>query len=135
MTITWTLFLVPGCLEDKKGLQFETTNHQSFIETQPDIADWKTINSMVQAVTVTMLSQEMTVRYNRGARYEISDWKEGEGRDVAGKKFAADSTPELKVGDVRVRTILVEGDILHVAKYEGNTALRSDDAGNTFKRK
>lgn len=118
----WISFDGKDCADAEKRTTYVYSLGGVKKEVSPDLEGWETyvyryVSSVAQTHTVLL-----TETFNARKVYGYSDWAVGVPKDVAGRRYDAESEPKPAVGSVRSATVKIAGDLLSLAKYDGNQA-------------
>lgn len=111
------------------------TNGEAYQTKTPELVGWMTIDYLVKEDLRILTHLREVALYNREKRFGYGDWQINVPKDISGRKYRENSTALPSIGDARVRTFLIQGNLLKVASYVTGKAQEVEDESHVYTRK
>jgi hypothetical protein len=119
------------CAEGLKRSTFNDLLKQVYKDELEKIPGWTTYSFKVDAVTAAIHQQRLVAVYNEYKAYGLQGWELNIEKNISGLAYDAESEKERAAGAISERTILVEGDSLYFAIYEGDVPVANKEQAYT----
>ena len=116
-----------ACEEGLKRSTFIDRRKKVYKDDKEKIPGWTTYSCVIDSIKLALHQQRLVAIYNDYKAYGLQGWELNVEKNVSGLAYDAESEKERASGHISERTILIEGDKLYFATYEGDVPVANKE--------